>query len=137
MQEHVWAPGRVNLIGEHIDYHGLPVLPMTLRQRVNVAFERRQDRLIHAESVWSGPMASIRRVFAAGHGPAPLSAYAPRQFEWRDDLTPVTAGDWENYLRAAALAVARKWGTGAGINAVVTSDLPPAAGLSSSSALIV
>ncbi len=46
MQEHVWAPGRVNLIGEHIDYHGLPVLPMALRQRINVAFERRKDRLI-------------------------------------------------------------------------------------------
>jgi galactokinase len=137
MQEHVWAPGRVNLIGEHIDYHGLPVLPMALRQRVNVAFERREDCVIHAESIWRGTTASPYGVFVAGHGPASHSAYAPRQFEWRSDLTPVTAGDWENYLRAAALAVARKWGTGAGINAVVTSDLPAAAGLSSSSALIV
>jgi galactokinase len=130
MQEHVWAPGRVNLIGEHIDYHGLPVLPMALRQRVNVSFERRRDHLIRAESVRS-------LVLAAGHAPAPLSAYAPRQFEWRSDLAHVTAGDWENYLRAAALAVSRKWGVGAGIDAVVTSDLPAAAGLSSSSALIV
>src|SRR5580700_1960186 len=141
MQERAWAPGRVNLIGEHIDYHGLPVLPMALRQRVNVAFERRRDRLIRAESKWRGPMASpcpnSYGVFAAGHGPAPHSAYAPRQFEWHSVLEPVTAGDWENYLRAAAMAVSRKWGVGAGIDAVVTSDLPAAAGLSSSSALIV
>ena len=115
MQEQVWAPGRVNLIGEHIDYYGLPVLPMALRQRINVAFERRGDRRISAVS-------------------KPLGA---REFEWRSDLAPVAQGDWENYLRAAALAVSRKWGVGAGIDAVVTSDLPAAAGLSSSSALIV
>jgi galactokinase len=145
MQEHVWAPGRVNLIGEHIDYHGLPVLPMALRQRVNVAFERRRDCLIRAESKWRGPMACGESFIThpawsghePSHGPAPHSAYAPRQFEWHSALDPVTAGDWENYLRAAALAVSHKWGVGAGIDAVVTSDLPAAAGLSSSSALIV
>jgi galactokinase len=49
----------------------------------------------------------------------------------------VAAGDWENYLRAAALAVARKWGVLRGIEAAVASDLPAAAGLSSSSALLV
>jgi galactokinase len=121
MQERVWAPGRLNLIGEHIDYHGLPVLPMALRQRVGVAFTRRKDRLIRAESQWRGPMACGEI----------------REFEWRKDLIPVAAGDWENYIRAAALAVSRKWGVGAGIDAVITSDLPAAAGLSSSSALIV
>jgi len=115
IEECVWAPGRVNLIGEHIDYHGLPVLPMALRQRVNVSFVRRKDRLIRAQS--------------AGH--------TPSEFEWRAGLTPVGAGDWENYLRAAALAVSSKWGVGAGIDAQITSDLPAAAGLSSSSALIV
>lgn len=119
MQEHAWAPGRVNLIGEHIDYHGLPVLPMALRQRINVAFERRGDRLIRAASEYA------------------CRSYGPREFEWRNDPAPVARGDWENYLRAAALAVSRKWGVGVGIDAVVTSDLPPAAGLSSSSALIV
>jgi galactokinase len=116
MQDRVWAPGRVNLIGEHIDYHGQPVLPMALRQRIEVAFNSRSDRLIRAESKWRGEI---------------------REFEWRADLTPVAAGDWENYLRAAALAVSRKWGIGTGIDAVITSDLPAAAGLSSSSALIV
>jgi galactokinase len=131
MQEQVWAPGRVNLIGEHIDYHRLPVLPMALRQRVSVTFERRRDRLIHAESKWRGPMACGENSSNA------RGAYSPRQFEWHAGLAPVTAGDWENYLRAAALTISRKWGVGAGINAVVTSDLPAAAGLSSSSALIV
>lgn len=115
MRGHVWAPGRVNLIGEHIDYHGLPVLPMALRQRINVSFERRSDRLIHVESKGRGQ----------------------RQFEWTEDLDPVAAGDWENYIRAAVLAVSAKWGVGAGIDAVITSDLPAAAGLSSSSALLV
>ncbi len=113
--QQVWAPGRVNLIGEHIDYLGLPVLPMALRQRVQVTFEAREDRLIRASS----------------------NPYGAREFEWRDSLEPVAAGDWENYLRAAAMAVTGKWGSGRGIDATVTSNLPAAAGLSSSSALIV
>ena len=118
---------------------------LALRQRVSVTFERRQDHLIHAESMWSGAMAcgessvALRAwsVHEPSHASIARSAYAPRQFEWRSDLTPVTAGDWENYLRAAALAVSRKWGVGLGVDAVITSDLPSAAGLSSSSALIV
>ncbi len=115
MQERVWAPGRVNLIGEHIDYHGLPVLPMALRQRVEVVFEPRDDRRILASS----------------------EPYGSREFEWTQDLKPVAAGDWENYLRAAAVAVSRKWGSGRGIHAEVASSLTAAAGLSSSSALLV
>jgi len=112
----VSAPGRVNLIGEHIDYHGLPVLPMAIRRAVRVAFRARADR-------------RIRAVSAGGYG--------VRDFTWTPDLAPTAAGDWENYLRAAACAVSRKWGTGRGVDAALVSDLPPAAGLSSSSALIV
>ena len=111
----VEAPGRVNLIGEHIDYHGLPVLPMALERRVRIEFRPRTDRRISVSS--------------NGHG--------PREFEWSEALTPVAQGDWENYLRAAARAVAQKWGVGTGLDATIHSDLPEAAGLSSSSALIV
>ena len=109
------APGRVNLIGEHIDYHGLPVLPMALRRTIRVQFQPRADRLIQAVS----------------------QDYGGRQFEWTPGLTPVARGDWENYLRAAAQAITGKWGVLNGIDAAIESDLPPAAGLSSSSALIV
>ena len=50
----------------------------------------------------------------------------------------VAAGDWENYLRAAAQAVADRMGRRAREwMREIAADLPPAAGLSSSSALIV
>ena len=115
MSSVVAAPGRVNLIGEHIDYYGLPVLPIATRQRIRVRFESRSDRRIRAVS----------------------APYGAREFEWTGRLEPVAAGDWENYLRAAAQAVAGRWGTGCGVDAQIDSDLPAAAGLSSSSALIV
>ncbi len=112
----VFAPGRVNLIGEHIDYHGLPVLPMALGRRIHLAWQARTDRRIRAVS---------------------NGQYGIRQFEWTAKLQPVAAGDWENYLRAAAQAVVGKWEVRCGMDAAIVSDLPPAAGLSSSSALIV
>ncbi len=110
------APGRVNLIGEHVDYHGLPVFPIALARRIRVAFRPTDDHRIRAASAGS---------------------YGSREFEWTAKLEPVPAGDWENYLRAAAQAISGKWGPGRGVDAAIVSDLPPAAGLSSSSALIV
>jgi galactokinase len=110
----VSVPGRVNLIGEHIDYHALDVLPMALERRIRVRFQPRGDHAIHAVS---------------------HNGYGEREFVWTGALQPVAAGDWENYVRAAAATVAARWGLGRGIDAQVDSDLPAAAGLSSSSAL--
>src|SRR3974377_1831231 len=109
----VSAPGRVNLIGEHIDYHGLPVLPMALRGSIRVRFQARAPRRICV----------------------PSGAYGHREFAWTAGLTPVARGDWENYLRAAAQAIAGKWGVMNGIDAMIDADLPPAAGPPSASAL--
>jgi galactokinase len=111
----VSAPGRVNLIGEHIDYHNLPVLPMALRRSIRIQFQARADCRIRVTS----------------------GVYGHREFDWTPGLTPVARGDWENYLRAAAQAIGGKWGVMNGIDAAIESDLPAAAGLSSSSALIV
>lgn len=108
------VPGRVNLIGEHVDYHNLPVLPMALQRRIRIGYRPRADGRIHAAS----------------------AGYGEREFEWTAKLEPGGPGDWANYLKAAAQAVGARWGVGRGIDAEVASDLPPAAGLSSSSALL-
>jgi galactokinase len=110
----VAVPGRVNLIGEHIDYHNLPVLPIAIQRRIRIAFRRRSDRRIQAFSPRFGQC----------------------EFEWTEHLEPSASGDWVNYLKAAAQAVHERWQVEGGLDAAVVSDLPPAAGLSSSSALL-
>lgn len=109
------APGRVNLIGEHIDYHNLPVLPMALEQEIRVLFEPRADRIIRIASA---------------------QGYPPREFLWEQRIEPYAPGDWGNYAKAAAQAVAGHWGVRRGIEATVDGNIAPAAGLSSSSALV-
>ena len=113
----VRAPGRVNLIGEHIDYCGLSVLPMALRQGVRIEFHPRSDR----------EMRLVNRD----------PRFAPSTFAVSDCIPPAAAGDWGNYARAAAQALAQRFPDLRGVDALVESDLPIAAGLSSSSALLV
>ena len=110
----VSVPGRVNLIGEHVDYHNLPVLPMAIQRRVRIAFRPRDDRRIRVTSL----------------------GYGEREFEWKGPLEPAGSRDWADYLKAAAQAIDGRWDLGRGMDAAIVSDLPAAAGLSSSSALL-
>lgn len=111
------APGRVNLIGEHIDYAGLPVFPMALQREVRIALRPREDSL----------------VLAATTEPS----YAPCHFEIGSEIEPYEDGDWGNYLKAAAQGMVRDYGLERGFDAVIESTVPVAAGLSSSSALVI
>ncbi len=107
------VPGRVNLIGEHIDYHNLAVLPMAIQRKVSITFGPCRKRQIRAVS----------------------NGYPPREFSM-DELAAFPPGDWGNYLKAAVQLIAQRWTLTNGIDASVASDLPLAAGLSSSSALM-
>jgi galactokinase len=111
------APGRVNLIGEHVDYCGLPVFPMAIQRGITIAAGPRADRAMRIANL--------------------DPRFEPREFVLDSDIPPQGPGDWANYVQAAAQALVRRYGALRGVDAVVASDLPIAAGLSSSSALVV
>jgi len=111
------APGRVNLIGEHIDYAGLPVFPMALQREVRIAFRPRDDGLVLAATT--------------------DESYAPCHFELGPHIEPYDDGDWGNYLKAAVQGMVIAYGLERGFDAVIDSTVPVAAGLSSSSALVI
>jgi len=113
----VRAPGRVNLIGEHTDYNDLPVLPMALQRDTTLRVRVRDDA----------------RVVLRNADPR----FGPRAFELAPRIEPFGQGDWGNYAKAAAQIVAGELDARRGFEAEVESDLPAAAGLSSSSALVV
>jgi len=114
------APGRVNLIGEHTDYSGLPVLPVAIdRSTIIVAAANAtgEIELANADPVWP-----------------------PRRFAIERQIPPFETGDWANYVKAAVQAVIDRFSTRTnwrGASMAVGSRVPPAAGLSSSSALTV
>lgn len=111
-----FAPGRVNLIGEHIDYHLLPVLPVALTRGIRLRWRPRQDQTVTLLS---------------------LDGYEPAAFSLSASIAPAPPGHWSNYVRAAAQAAALRWRITKGMDAEVSGDLPAASGLSSSSALLV
>ena len=106
----VSAPGRVNLIGEHLDYNGGPVLPLALERRTVVA---------------AGHAPSWRAVSTLDGG---VRALDPMHLE---------PGQWHAYLVGVIRAAGRAGVTLKGAEIAVASAVPPGAGLSSSAALTV
>jgi galactokinase len=107
----------VNLIGEHTDYNGLPVFPIAIQRDIAILFRERSDN----------------RVLLHDIDPA----FSPREFEITSSITPYRSGDWGNYVKAAAQTICHEFGSITGLNGVVSGEVPRAAGLSSSSAMVV
>lgn len=115
----VRAPGRVNLLGEHTDYNGLPVLPMAIDRSVLIALAPRADRTM--------------RLFNTA------ARFASRTYALSDAISPYADGDWGNYSKAAAQELACRCGAQLehGADLLIDGNIPCGAGLSSSSALVV
>ena len=79
--EGVWsAPGRVNVIGEHVDYNGGPCLPIALPHRAYLALAPRPDRtvrLISPQTVDSIDDLDLDSIGPWG-GPRRAGKYDPR-----------------------------------------------------------
>lgn len=107
------VPGRVNLIGEHLDYNGGPVLPMAIDRSVTVKVRARVDGTVN---VWSDAPGATKASFA----------------------TTVQPGDvdgWAAYAAGVVWAFVEAGHRVDGADVVLESRLPAGAGLSSSAAL--
>lgn len=116
----VRAPGRVNLIGEHTDYNGLPVLPMAISRDVLIMASRTNDGWVRAANV--------------------DEAFAPREFLIERRIPPFPPGDWGNYVKSACQGLIDHWQTIdglSGLRMVISGNVPLASGLSSSAAFTI
>jgi galactokinase len=127
--EGVWfAPGRVNLIGEHTDYSDGFVLPVAIDRGVLVAAAPRDDGRLRCWSLQETEAADLR-LEAIGPGKVEGWAAYPAGVAWA--LGQSATGGSQRPARAGAEPPAPF----SGADLVVDGDVPAGAGLSSSAAL--
>lgn len=108
----VRAPGRVNLIGEHIDYNGGHVMPLAISCAVEVAATPRSDGRFRLFSAQFGDMV-------------------------QGSLPSTKQGSWTDYVYGVVQEFAKLGFDVGGMDAVFDGSIPRGSGLSSSAALEV
>jgi len=112
----LWVPGRIEFLGKHTDYAGGRSLICAVERGIAVVATARDDRMVRMTDAVTGD-----------HVEMELSA----------TLAPAE-GSWTNYPITVVRRIARNFpGPLRGADIAFASDLPPAAGLSSSSALVI
>ncbi len=111
------APGRIDFLNTHQDYKGLPVVSVAVNLRTHILAGQRSDELVIAYSTNIGlDKPEKHRV-----GEQPRS-----RGKW-----------WGDYVKAATRIMEETCGINRGLNLLVSSSIPIAAGMASSAALIV
>lgn len=109
----VRSPGRVNIIGEHTDYNDGFVLPAAIDKAAYIAMSLRDDNEIHLTAL------DLNETFSTTVS----------------DLKPVGDISWPNYILGSAAQFLKRGAVLPGFNAMLSSDVPIGAGLSSSAAV--
>lgn len=113
-----FAPGRVNLIGEHTDYNGGHVFPCALTIGTYGAVRKRSDRKLRFYSV----NFEARGIIESGI----------------DELKPAKEAGWTNYPKGVMWAFGeRGMQMDSGLDLVIFGNIPNGSGLSSSASLEV
>lgn len=107
------SPGRVNLIGEHTDYNEGFVLPAAIDKAAYLAISLRDDEEIHLVAH------DLNETFSVNI----------------NEMKPVGVINWPNFILGAAAQFLKKGIQLKGFNAVLMSDVPIGAGMSSSAAI--
>ena len=110
-----WVPGRLEVFGKHTDYAGGRALVAAAPRGFAVAASPRTDQTIRVIDAWRGETLLLE----PGREQARLTG-------------------WRHYVDTAARRLARNFPHQPfGADIILASDLPPAAGMSSSSALVI
>lgn len=110
-----FSPGRVNLMGAHLDYNGGPVAPMAIDRGTFFAVRARTDRVVRFASMSESGV-----------------------LETRLDRLPATrAGRWFDYPVGVLRQLVMRPGASCGVDIFFGGDLPVGAGLSSSASICV
>ena len=113
-----FAPGRVNLIGEHTDYNGGHVFPCALTIGTYGVARKRNDRMLHMYSM------NFKELGVIGSS--------------LDDLTPSKEAGWTNYPKGVIWAFLQKgMEVPNGIDLLLLGNIPNGSGLSSSASVEV
>jgi len=111
-----FAPGRVNLIGEHTDYNGGHVFPCALTLGTYAVVKKRKDRRLRFYSVNFSKLGILESSL--------------------DELTPCKEDGWLNYPKGVMWTVEQKgYKIPCGIDLMVFGDIPSGSGLSSSASI--
>lgn len=113
------APGRVNLLGEHVDYNAGPVLPAAIDRAVYLAAEVNQSGTIHLYAIDIGEEVS----------------FSTDNLGRKQDLDGNQLPGWALYPAGVAWALRQTGFEITGLQAAYSSNVPIGAGLSSSAAV--
>ncbi|MGN1267258.1 MAG: galactokinase, partial [Dorea sp.] len=113
-----FAPGRVNLIGEHTDYNGGHVFPCALTLGTYAVVRNREDRVLRFYSMNFDSFGVVETSL--------------------DDLVPNKAASWTNYPKGVMWAFEKRgYKLTHGLDIAIYGDIPNGSGLSSSASLEV
>ena len=113
-----FAPGRVNLIGEHTDYNGGHVFPCALTLGTYAVARKRDDRKLKFYSMNFEKTGIVETSL--------------------DDLTPYKEAGWTNYPKGVMWTFEKRGYTiPCGLDVLIYGDIPNGSGLSSSASLEV
>ena len=116
-----WAPGRVNLIGEHTDYNDGFVLPLAVDRVIAFAGRAREDFQVR---LWSTHFSEYAQVALAD---------LPESFDEQREHLP----GWARYVLGVMTELLRAGVQFPGFDVVVHGDVPVGGGMSSSAAIEV
>lgn len=125
------VPARINLLGTHIEHRGGFVNTLAIDKNLWCIAGKRKDRNIFMSDLKEKkyPEQLIN-----------IDEYLPeKRVEWIDFIrrVKITPGDWTNYIKAGVLYLQNRFSKINGVNLFFYGEIPPGAGLSSSSAMVV